>query len=272
MSHRYSILQILGWLMQGLYLWALDLAPIVNPPAVSHSPPYWWYHYYSSWDWYIHLQAGDIPDSTLCQYWVQGCFRLLAYWVEEVGNWAVDWAEEQVRRYTGLPDFGYTTFQAWLTAIRIVLGTGRVVWANDLVDAAYRLYLWVPARIRHGLSTWNELLSAAADVVRAWVTEKLAPLIITVTLIKALVENELRNLQAWVTGVRLVVDLFVQDPGGYITGALGPDWVRLVVFSRDCLVWYYNLKQLWGRELTAFLANPKGYLWSKLEERILELW
>jgi hypothetical protein len=81
-----------------------------------------------------------------------------------------------------------------------------------------------------------------------------------------------RLLRDWRANVRGTVDLLVSDPAGFIISRLGPTWPLVVSFAQDCIVWYYNLKSTWGRELTTFLSDPGGYILDALGKVLDEVW
>jgi hypothetical protein len=270
--HRYSLTTIISWLIHGLTQWVRDIAPIVSPSPEPSTPPSWWYEFYTFTDWYYNRDQNGIPNSNLIDMWVRGCLRLIGLWVEEVGRWAISQAATTVRIFTGLPSFGYITFQAWLTAIRQRVGTSVPYFALDLADAAYKLYLMIPSRVRHGSQTWDDLFNDLVGRAVDSAIDSLRDVALKAAQAILWIDSVGRLLRDWRSNVRGTVDLLVSDPAGFITSRLGPTWPLVVSFAQDCIVWYYNLKGLWGNELTTFLSDPGGYILDALGKVLDEVW
>jgi len=65
---------------------------------------------------------------------------------------------------------------------------------------------------------------------------------------------------------------FRWNPKPYVLAWLGPDIGKLLTFARDCVTFYYNL---WGsgwRTLGDFVADPLGFLYSRLEQALTDRW
>lgn len=296
MSHRYTLLTIVGWYLFGLIQWVRHTVPdfIVRPERVSRYPPGWWTHY-ASWGAWFYCVGDDLyPRDCWFDAYFQAVWLALGHWVEEVGQWALGQARDFTRGITGWVQWGYSTFEHWLNAMRLRLGTYVPHFGADLADAANWLYLRLPSSIRHGLRSWADIWQSIRDDVIEWVQTAYGNAAGLALAAWTWVTETGQTLKAWWDNAHDWLDDFRQhtreritsilgdawgwlvsfheNPYHRITSILGPTWQRLASFGQEAVTFYFNL---WGshwREIGAFWADPLGWLYDRAEAFLLDKW
>jgi len=268
--HEFGFTDILGWLFHGVYQLIRYIAPYISPDPETGSPPSWWYRFWTPGDWYWNLDGNQVPNWDWIWRWRLAAYWLLEAWIQEIGEWAWDYAVDVVRYFTGYVRHNYSTFENWCAALRSRTGTWVPWWASDLANAAQALYLWLPESIRSGWESWAQIWDTIKDDVWGWVQDRY---------------EEARQLAYdainWITDLGQAVrtwydiahnwlDDFRSDPWGHVTGWLGEPWQKLVTFCTGALTFFYNLWGTYAPDIGAFWDNPLLWLYDRAEDFVLD--
>jgi hypothetical protein len=272
MQHWHSLGEIVSWTLHGLWQYVLELAPFVDPSPEPGKYPGWWPYYATYWDWYGHRDGRDVPDRHLIETWLRGCWGMLGRWIEEVGEWARDAAQEVARSWIGWVQHSFPTFSAWLDQLWTRFGPGMVFWAEHAVQALGKLWDWIPSTIRYAMRSWDELFQFATDKATYWVKTTYDWVIGRGKAAWDWVSGLGESLRTWWESARGVLDEFRANPWSFIQSRLGPAWDRLNWFDGHCLAWYADLWSQYKQDLADFLADPAGWIYGKLELYIERIW
>jgi len=152
----------------------------------------------------------------------------------------------------------------------------------------------LPYGIRAGWQSWSDLWETIKASVRAWAKDRYDAARAWASDSIQWVRSTGDQLRRWRDQVSSWIDQVRHDPYGYITGYLGsswtwllgfsararatviewlgPDWPKLVTFSRDCVSFYYNLWSSSWRVLGDFVADPREFLLDRLESALMDRW
>jgi len=272
MYHWHSLGEIVGLFLQGLWMLILDVAPLVSPPALPGKYPGWWVYYNTYWDWYGHRDGRDVPDRYLIECWIRGCWGMLGTWIEEVGRWAKDEAQNAARSWVGWVQHSFPTFSAWIAALWDRFGPGMVWWAEHAVQALGKLWDWLPTTIKYGIRSWDDLFQFATDKATYWVRTSYDWLIDRGKAAWDWVAATGDGLRSWWESARGVLDEFRANPWAFIKARLGTYWDRLTWYADNCLTFYTTLWSQYASDLSGFLADPAGWIYSRLETYIERIW
>lgn len=272
MYHRTDIGTIEGAILHGLGQKALDLIPLVDPWAEPNYPPTWWYNYDSASNWRAHLNGRYIPDTWLIDQYLRYCWRMVGFYAEEVGTWAKGEWETWVRGVVGYVLYSYENFSKWIDAVGTRLGAGMVSWGLNAVDALWKVWNWLPAEVRSNLQSWATFLTFWIQKAKDWVVATYNEYITWGTNAWAWVIATGRVLRDWWDVAHALLDEFRANPTGFILARLGEAWSWLVWFRNNCLGFYASLWSLYASDLAAFLADPAGWIWSRLEAYVERIW
>ena len=271
-GHAWSLGEITWALLRGVAQLALELIPLVDPWPEEGAPPTWWWNGSNWFDWYMHRDGRKIPDMQFIESWLRSAWNTLGIWIEDVGKWARNEAQNLVRSWTGYVRGGWVTFSDWIDYNALRLGSGMVYWAGTAISGLDKLYNWLPPEIRTNLQSWGSLFEAIFQRARDWVVTAYQMLIAFGVLAWSWVSDSGTKLKDWWQGARGVLDEFRANPTGYILAHLGPTWDRLVWFVNNALDFYTGL---WGQhagDLAGFLADPAGWIYARLETYVERIW
>jgi len=290
----FDFWSILDWLFYGAVRYVLLWVPFVTPPRVDRGiPSLWWY--YNSWnDWDHKDDNNGGPDERWCQAWFRmalGGFELLVLqeakpYVDEAKNW--------LRGIIGGIKSGFASLGDWTNWLQVAVGAAVPWWTPNLAAGVDRLRGWFPDAIYNGWLAWNDIWTSIKADVRNWARNEYDRARDFAYQARDWVSGVGDGLRLWRDKVAGWIDNFRANPYGFITGVLGsgwswllgfypraretvigwlgPDWVRLTNFARDCSVFYYNLWSLGWRTLSDFIADPVGFVGDRLEAYLLKKW
>jgi len=270
--HRTALSEIIWAANHALCQRALDLIPLVDPWAENDYPPTWWYNYDSASTWRAHLNSRHIPDTWLIETYMRYTGQALGFYIEEIGNWARDTAQNWARAVTGYALYSWSTFSAWIDSIGIRLGSGMVFWGATVIDALNKTYNWLPPEIRTNLQSWGTLLNYWIQKAKDWVVVTYHDLITLGKKAWDWVSYLGDKLYNWWGMSHATLDEFRSNPTGFIVSRLEPTWSWLLWFVNNTGLFYSQLWSWYARDLLAFLADPAGWIWERLEAYVLRLW
>jgi len=197
---------------------------------------------------------------------------MLARWVEEVGEDALDTAKDKIRSWVGYAAHGFSTFQGWLNDVWYRVGSGSLWFASNLIEGVGWVAGKLPAAIRNGWKGWEDFWREIKDHVKDWARRRFDEAKQWASTALNWVTGVGQAISTWYNNVRSWVSHFMNDPYGSITRWLGGSWDKLYTFARDCLVYWYNL---WGRYapvLAEFLGDPLGFVYDRVEDELVRRW
>lgn len=271
-GHVWSLGEITWALLRGVAQLALELIPLVDPWPEDGGPPTWWWNGSNWFDWYMHRDARHIPDMQFIEGWLRSAWNTLGIWVEDVGKWAKGEAQTWARSVTGYALYGWSSFSNWIDSIGIRLGSGMVWWEQTAVKALDKLWNWLPPEIRTNVQSWGALFTAIVQRAKDWVIASYHALIALGALAWNWVSATGNSLKIWWDSARGLLDEFRSNPTAFILGRLGSVWTRLVWFANNILDFYTSLWSQYASDLSAFLANPAGWIYDKLEVYVEHIW
>jgi len=289
-----TIFLILDWIFYGLVRYILYLIPLVKAPKVYRRAPLQWWSYNGSWDWSQRNADNGHPNDHWCRSWLEMAFGELQKlatdkarpYVDQVKNWLLD--------RIGYIRSSFPSLGAWVNWLQRAVGESVPYFAANLAGAASWLYFRLPASVRQGWRDWDaiwEWIKASVrqwaqvryDAAKGWAWD-------AVTWVVHAGDQLLRwrdHVAGWIDHVRgdsygWIVSLlgpgwswllgFWANARATVIGWLGPDWPKLVTFSRDCVTFYYNLWSAGWSVLAEFIADPKGFIMDRLEQVIMDRW
>jgi hypothetical protein len=296
MGHRYSIGQIAGWTLDGVWQWIRKEVPdwIIEPRHVSRGPPGWWGSVKTWGDWYYCVASDGHPQSCWFSNYIDACWKLLGKWIDEAADDVGDAVSGAVRSWVGYVQGGFSNFSDWIKWLQGLTGGYLPWWASSLADAADRLYWWLPAEIRQGYTSWSDLWEGIKASVRDWARARYDDAKAWADGAWQWVLNQGATLKGWYDAAGAWLDDFRQnaservrgwlgtawdwivgfwnDPYGTITGTLGDSWEALKTAARDALPFWYNLWGSYADEIGAFWGDPLGYLYDRVEDFLSDKW
>jgi hypothetical protein len=279
MAHVWSLSTIVGAIALGVWQRVLEwlhglyfVGNYISPMQQSGGPPTWWWNGSNWFDWYMHRDSQNTPDRQFIEAWLRSAWNTLGIWVEEVGKWARNEAQSWTRAVTGYALYGWANFSTWINNIGARLGDGMVWWGQNVRDALTKVYDWLPPEIRTYVQSWSDLLNYWIQKAKDWVVATYQMLIAFGALAWSWVSDSGTKLKDWWIAARSLLDEFRANPTKFILDRLGSHWLRLVWFSACLLDWYSALYSLYAGTLNAFLADPSGWIYDKLEVYLERIW
>ena len=289
-----TIWTILDWILYGLIRYVLYLIPLVKAPRVYRSmPSEWWrYNWYSDW---LHLDDdGGYPDERWCRCWLEMAFGELQRLATDKARPYVDQAKAALLKVIGYVRSGYSSLGDWVNHLQMLVGESVPFFAVNLTGAAAWLYYRLPASIRQGWRGWDATWEWIKETVRAWARSRYDEAKFWASRAwdwmlhtGAILRRWQERVEVWIDHVRgnsygWMTSLlgpawfwllgFWSDARAIVLGWLGPDWPKLVTFSRDCISFYYNLWSAGWRVLGDFVADPRGFILDRLESALMDRW
>jgi hypothetical protein len=294
--HELSIWKIMSIYLDFYVQKIKDVFPdwIIQTDVQSINAPSWWYKFKTWEQWYYALDENRRPRTSWFTAYADCAAQWLGYYVDEVGDWARDKALTLVRIFTGFVQFGYDTFERWINVIWSRVGSFVPFFADNLADAAIRLYNMLPFEVRQGLRTFAQLFSQLADDVKHWAELRYNDVRDWYNGARLTVEQWIGQVREWWLSAKDFLDdfrhnpygrirqwlgsawdwlvSFWNDPFGTITRYLGETWTRLYNFARDCLSFWYNLWGSHASEIGAFWDNPLRWVYDRVEDFLISKW
>lgn len=268
----YNFLYIIGLWWHGLKQTILYYIPLLRPERESTLVPTWFVASLPEWLWTYYLDSDRRPTETWLYNYRYAANLVFQSWLESLKTTAISAAITIVWGWTGAVKYGYTTFSDWLTAIRTRVGTWVPYWTSSVASGLEFLYLKLPPSIRHSLSSWDEIFTNIKQSVKDWVIERydqaLSNLNTVWTWIQTIgvgLKNWFDDINVWLSGLRV-------NFAAVVFGVLGSAWLRLLLFDKDALQYYYNLWGVYRSILAAFLDDPLGYLYDRIENFLVNKW
>lgn len=291
--HKYSLGQIIAWWLHGLIQYIREVAPLIAP-AREDSPPRFWYDFFDYWEWNYGLKSGGVPGETLLRSWLWGTQQLLGNWVEEVADATSSGFLDLVRRWTGWPLHGFSTFQDWVDAIRSRVGTWVPAFANNLAQGVNLLYNWLPDGIKRGATSWTSWLGSIKDEIERWARATYDAAIADLRGWAEWVRVNALAIHAWWIPAHRWLDDLRRDPYSRVVGWLGPawswlasfagnpraqivallggNWGLLEAFAGGPLVFWSNLWGQYAGQIGEFWRDPLEFLWNRAERFLTSKW
>lgn len=270
--HRYSIDQLIGWFRDGILWWVLAIANLSRLVTIPQQPPDWWYAWWSFGDWYHGSDNGWHPYRELAEKFVLGVWRLLGEFISESANYITSNAVGVVRNMLGtLPQWAWTVAQGLDTLLDRV-GRGGLTWASNAIDAANRLFEFLPGEITRAGLGWGALFNAAIGSVRAWVASNYDDARQRALSAFSWISNTGGQLVAWYNAQHDRVQTFLDNPRALIIAALGNDVLRAMVIAREIGDWLYSFKSLYSKDIGELFADPGAWIVKKIQAEVERIW
>lgn len=270
------------------------LVPGLSPPYQSVHPPSWFQYTYKDQVWKDNLDSNNRPTLNFCKYYIRAVWNYFLHRIQ--GQWedAIGGAQRVIMNGLGALRHGYGTYSDWIEGVFARVGQGALTWADDLLAAANRLYLWLPEGIRQGLHSWEDIFLYWYGQAKLWVVQQFGSALAAASNAWDWVVASGQAIKAWYEHVRTWVLDWAEnagervwgllgaagrwllsawgDPWGTITGILGPAWSSLVSWADGPLNYYYNLWGSYATMLGEFLADPLGWLYDRAETELVRRW
>lgn len=296
MSHRYSIGQIAGWTLDGVWQWIRHEVPLpgFGPKYVGRSAPGWFTSVKPWYDWYYCTDNYGYPTDCWYGNYIDACWKCLGHWVDEAADDVGGAVSGAILGLLGSVAWPFSTFSQWITWLRDLTGGYKPAWSSSLANATDRLFWWLPESIRQDWTSWEALWEGIKESVRSWARVRYDAAKAWADAAWKWVLKEGADLKAWWDGAHKWLDDFRQnaeawvrswlgpawdwlvgfrnDPYGTIVGLLGDTWEGLKTFAQEALPFYYNLWGSFWQEMGEFWPDPLGYLYDRVEDFLIEKW
>jgi hypothetical protein len=285
---------ILEWVLYGGIRFVMLWIPGIVPFRVDRPCPTSWWRYNSWSDWNHKDDNRGGPD----EHWVNAWFRMVIGEFErlilEEAKPYVDKARDALRSLIGGIRSGFSNMGSWIQWLNDRVGYLLPFWASSLGGGLVWLYDRLPAGIRQGWQSWEQIFENIRSSVRSWVQSVYDEAKGLAFWARDWIRTSGGFVHQWVSDVRTWVDGFRRDPGGYVRsllgsawawlvgfwqngrgivlGWLGPDWNRLVTFSQNALTFYYNLWSKGWRILDQIVSDPRAFVADVLEQALEDRW
>ena len=268
----YTFLYIIGLWWHGLKQTILYYIPLIKPEQESNQAPTWFLRVFPGWLWSTHLTSDRRPTETWLYNYRYASNVLFQSWLDQLKQQAIKGAGDIVWGWTGGPRYGFNNLSDWINAIRSRVGSWIPHWTDNLSSGLDGLYLKIPFKIRHNISSWGQLFEDVKQDVINWITARYDQSLENISILWGWVQSTGGPLKAWFDSVGVwVSDLKLNFKAG-VFSALGPTWWRLVSFDRDALIYYYNLWGSYRDVLAEFLSDPLGFIYGRAEAYLLSKW
>jgi hypothetical protein len=292
--HQYSIDDLIGWFKDGIVWWVLSWTIFRNLVTVPNNPPAWWYFWWSNNDWYYGSDNEYHPYPQLAERFMLGVWRLLERFISETADNLSQAVLTITRALIGaLPSFA-ASVSAWVNNVATRLGDGALYWANNAIAASQRLYDWLPVEIKVAGMSWSTLFDFVGASVRSWVTTTYNDTVSNAINAWRWVADYGQSIRTWYDVNRSWLSDLYNNFTYRVTSSLGGAWTWLVSFqsnprsvidalygsglgaairlANDAGTWLYNLWSGYGSVLSAFLADPGGWILQRASDEIERLW
>lgn len=289
-----SLGTLIGWFFYGFIRYVIFWVPLLTPPSVDRSPPWQWFRYGDWGDWFHSDDNRGGPD----EFWLQTWFRMV---FGEALLLAVDEAKPYVRRIRdALRDLiggirsQFGSVSGWLGWLEALFGYPLPWWSSTVNRGLSWLRGKLPASIREGWRSWDQLFDGIASGVRAWVASVYDHFRNLAQDAWSWAFNQGEMLLRWYWHVESWIQQFKNNPYGTITGYLGWNWDwlhdfvynararilsylgsdihKLLLFGQNAAIFYYNLWSRGWRVLSEFVDDPMGFLYERAERMLIDRW
>lgn len=292
--HKYNIDELIGWIRDGVIWWVLAWTPLNQLVTVPNNPPNWWYEWFSWPDWNANSDNNWHPFPRLAELWLLGCWRLMGRYIAETADEYTSNLDRAIHNTLGSLAYGFSSFAGWVSDIGSRLGYGALFWATSALDAAQRLWTWLPNEVKLAGISWTTLLDSVRLAAISWVISVYDDTRLKMFSVWSWLSTNGNTLVDWYNSVRSVVNQltynlqstitsalgstwswlqsFKDNPSQTIFNILGSTWSRLVSFDRDALTYWYNVWSRYASELSNFLADPGRWVLDRITAEIKRIW
>ena len=289
-----TIWMILDWISYGLIRYVLSLVPLVRAPRVDRGPPASWWRYAGYWEWAQATADNGYPTESWARSWLGMAFGELQRVATDAARPYVEEARSYLRGLIGTIKSGFGSLGSWTNWLQVAIGAAVPWWTSDLSGGLNHLRGLLPDAIRNAWRSWDGIWENIKSEVRTWAHNQFDSAVGWARSARDWVSGVGDSLRRWRDTVSGWIDAFRANPYAFIAGVLGgawswllgfysharetvigwlgPDWVKLTTFARDCSVFYYNLWSLGWRTLSDFIADPVGFVGDRLEAYLLKKW
>lgn len=268
----WPLLSILWWVIVGWWIkFVFDkiryqVYRVRLLPHFGDTAPTWWLevnHY--QWIWNATLTDG-VPNYSFGVWWRGAAKVHFDNWVSDKANRAADLVRVGVRAYVGFVQHAYVTFEDWIEAIGDRVGDYIPWWADDLVDAAVKLYDWFPTDIVNAWKSWGTIWAEIKGEVWAWALARFDAAKDWVANNAPWVIDWINFLVTWYNAVGVWVTNFKGDPFGTVTGWLGIAWTTWTGIRVGILKFYNTVWVPFSTDLHDFLDHPMLFLYDVFDD------
>jgi len=285
---------LISWFFYGVIRYIVFWIPYVTPPAVNRSIPWQWWAYNSWFDWLHHDNNHGGPDETWIQAWFKMTFGEALRTATETAKPFARAIRDRLLDLVGTVKGAFSSMSGWVDWLDRLIGGYVPGWAGTLTGGLNWLRVRLPEAIRYGWQSWAGLWESIRESVRSWARDRYDWYRNLANDAWNWVTGTGQAIQAWRDRVAGWIGAVRNDPYGAVTcwlgeawgwlknfrehpysiirSYLGPDIGKLLTFGRDCVTFYYNLWSRGWRTLGDFVADPLGFLYSRLEQVLTDRW
>jgi len=289
-----SFWDILNFIFHGILQYILFWTPVLRTLSVGYSPPWQWYRYNSFNDWYGHIDSNTRPDEHWIRQYLEMSFGEFKALVLREAKPYVDAAKNTLLAVTGYARAGFRNIADWSYWLERLFGYPLPWWASSVKSGLLWLRGKLPAGIREAWMTWDAIFDGIKNTVKNWATARYDQARQRAFGAYDWIVDLGDGLRQWRDRVAGWLDYVRNNPYHFIASALGatwgwlvwfarrpleivtfwrgPEWPKLLTFSRQCLNFYYNLWARGWRVLGDFIDNPLGFLYSRIEQMLVDRW
>lgn len=285
---------IVGYIFRFVLQYCLYWIPLLRTLPVGRDPPFSWWYYNTWWDWHGHIDSETRPDEHWIRQWGEMAFGSFKEHVLRAAEPYVNAARDWLYGLIGYVRSGYWSIGHWLSTVEGRLGTYLPWWTATIAAGLDWLRYKLPISIRDGWQSWTQLFDAIKATVWQWVLDRYEQARGWADSAIHWVWGTGAMLAHWYNRVVAWLDNFIANPYGAVTGWLGTawswlvgfwqngravvlgwlgwEWPSLVTFARTCLAFYHNLWSIGWQVLGDFVADPLGFIYTRLEQAIKDRW
>jgi len=275
----YSLLSILWWNLIGQYMyyvyvklsltlyWVHQLLPRFNP-----GPPQWWLDTWHVYAWWNDNLDDRVPNTAFVLYYRRAAKDRFEDWIKNAADSIARPLVNAVLWLLGSLLHGYTTFSAWINAIRARVGTYIPWWATSLANAAMRLYHWLPLAVRQATATWSDIWEGIKAAVKDWARARFDAAMTWVANTAPWVFAWVDYLSTWYYATGEWLTNFKNNPYSVMVAILGTAWSTWMSIYVGILNFYNNVWVPYKITLHDFLADPLGWVYDRVEDELIRRW
>lgn len=268
----YPISSILRWLFHGAFQQVLLWVPVLQPASEGSSPPDFWTDIYPRYVWGLTHDSRGRPNQQGITLWSIAARIAMRRAVDAVGDTARDAATAIVRGWLGYLSSRYPTFVAWVGSLDTKIGGWATSWLGSISEVIVKIYAMLPYGIRNGIQSWATLFDQVKSEVRQWALDRFTTTVQRAFQALAWINAFGVTLHNWYTQAHTWLDGFRSNPSAVVLGILGTTWSRVTQFDNLALTYYVNLWSNHAQTLADFLADPLGWLYDRIEDKLVREW
>jgi len=246
----YSFSECIGIWWHGKWQRVLLAIPLIKPEREGNKAPAWFRHWVPDWVWAYWLDDDGRPTTTWLYWYDYAAHNTFLSWFDDLKNRAVSDSLYWVAGWTGKPKHGYYTLEQWLEAVWTRATSELPAWISDLAADVAAVY----GNLQNWARSQYDAFKVLAQAGWNWITGP-----------GLLLSRFYDDTHTWIAN-------FKQNTAGVILGVLGSTWGRLVTFDQGALSYFYNLWGTFRQTLSAFLADPLGYIYDRAEQKLIDKW